>query len=524
MKKKFIFKLLLISTSVACINNANAIVSDSQIQSWMKTDGYIVVSDPVKLDTLNPIKSINAHSKFTLPLIFENLITINPQQELQPALAESWLISPDGKSVTINIKHGHKFSDNTEVTAKDVANSIFRLCGKSSQEFSQVRGLCGCEETAKGKLKQPSVTVTGKYSIQFNISSSPTTFLYQLSSPSTVITKISPDGLIGSGPYVIQNKQDDFLILGKNQFYTGNINIKNHGIVMIYANGHNIAGLINSNKIDGGLMYEISSLNDLNNSNYKVIRTNPNITNILVLNNQRFPFNQPEIRQALSAEIYNNFNTHCAAGSHKAYGIIPNGIGGSLTNMMPDSLLALSPSEIFNKFPQLKKDRISVTFHQLNDLKNNCESKQLIDSANKFNINIKYKYHKDYSDLLPLYINHNLDGFIDLYIFKNREAYNIFEFFSKNGENDAYLKQDEIDKMLKEAVSTPSSHGRFQIYRKIALYMQENNIVIPLYYMDHGNLMNKCLTGISDDFVFNPFSELPKISKQPLCKMNGANI
>lgn len=67
--------------------------------------------------------------------------------------------------------------------------------------------------------------------------------------------------------------------------------------------------------------------------------------------------------------------------------------------------------------------------------------------------------------------------------------------------------------MLKEAITIHSSHSRFQMYRKIAQYIQDNNIVIPIFYMDHGNLMNINLSWISDNFIFNPFLELPQIAK-----------
>lgn len=36
--------------------------------------------------------------------------------------------------------------------------------------------------------------------------------------------------------------------------------------------------------------------------------------------------------------------------------------------------------------------------------------------------------------------------------------------------------------------------------------------------MDHGNLINKCLSDISDDFFFNPYLSLPKMSKIKDCK------
>jgi hypothetical protein len=193
---------------------------------------------------------------------------------------------------------------------------------------------------------------------------------------------------------------------------------------------------------------------------YKLIRSNSNITEILVLNNRKFPFNYPLVRKALATEIYNHFSYQCIPGSHKTYGIIPYGIGGSINNMQPAFLPEVTPQTLFTALPILKSKRITVTFHQLYDIKNSCEASQLIQAGKKFNIDIKFKYHKDYSDLLPLYLNHHLDGFLDLYIFKNREAYKIFEFFAKNGENDANIDQDNIDTLLKEAITMPSSHSK----------------------------------------------------------------
>jgi ABC-type transport system substrate-binding protein len=166
----------------------------------------------------------------------------------------------------------------------------------------------------------------------------------------------------------------------------------------------------------------------------------------------------------------------------------------------------------------------TIMLHQLYDSKNDCEARQIIEAGKKYHLDIRFKYHQDYSELLPLYQNHNLDGFLDLYTFKNREAYKVFEFFSISGENDANITDDNIDNLLTEASSMSSSHGRFQLYRKLAQYMQDKNIIIPMFYMDHGNLVNQCISGISEDFYFNPFSFLPQLSKIDDCyKSTGTN-
>jgi peptide/nickel transport system substrate-binding protein len=48
-------------------------------------------------------------------------------QELEPELAESWKVSPDGKQITFNLRHGVRFSDGTAFSAEDVAFTMQRL-------------------------------------------------------------------------------------------------------------------------------------------------------------------------------------------------------------------------------------------------------------------------------------------------------------------------------------------------------------------------------------------------------------
>lgn len=48
-------------------------------------------------------------------------------QELEPELAESWKISPDGKQITFKLRHGVRYSDGTPFSADDVAFTMKRL-------------------------------------------------------------------------------------------------------------------------------------------------------------------------------------------------------------------------------------------------------------------------------------------------------------------------------------------------------------------------------------------------------------
>ena len=513
--KSFLSKILLISILLQSDLVFSASSSDPMM-TW-KQKGFLFLSVPVKLDKLEPTSFLNAHTKLSLPLIYEPLVSVVSKQDLQPILAKSWLIADDNKSIIVTIKPHHFFSNNTEVTANDVANSIERVCSKNSKVFEDIKGLRGCSEHTKGKNVNPGISVIDKYRIKFTINCSPTNFLYQLASPSLVITKLTNAELIGSGPYVVQENKNNHLILKPNPHASKENQALNPGVVIFYANWDKLPAILEEDKPDGSIMYRMQDVWNIHNKNYNLMKINPNITEILVLNNQRFPFSNVQFRKAFSAELYNNFNQKCIPGAHKAYGLIPYGTGGSIDGNPPQLLPEIPTQELFQKIPELKTNNVKVVIHQLCDSKNECESKQIIDTAKKFNIDLKFNYHKNYTALEPLYLNHELDGFIELYVFRNREAYSILQFFTKAGANHANVSGSKIDTMLQHAIKEASSHRRFQSYQRIAKYIQNEGIVVPLFYMDHANILSKCLTGASDNFLFNPFLHISQLHKIENC-------
>jgi peptide/nickel transport system substrate-binding protein len=75
-----------------------------------------ILSDP---KTFNPALSNESPNIFGY--VGEGLITENGKGEIQPALAESWVISPDAKSIIFTIKPNLKWSDGAPLNVDDVA-------------------------------------------------------------------------------------------------------------------------------------------------------------------------------------------------------------------------------------------------------------------------------------------------------------------------------------------------------------------------------------------------------------------
>lgn len=82
-------------------------------------------ADPRTLDPARVEDAISEAVRYLTAgvLVRFNRLTMQPQ----PALAESWLVAPDGRSVTFHLRAGLEFSDGSPLTSADAAYSIRRV-------------------------------------------------------------------------------------------------------------------------------------------------------------------------------------------------------------------------------------------------------------------------------------------------------------------------------------------------------------------------------------------------------------
>ena len=107
--------LSLILTIAIGISSCQQIISSSSAQTNNQLVSAIL-SDP---KTFNPAFSNESPNIFGY--VGEGLITEDGKGRIQPALAESWAISPDSKSITFTLKPNLKWSDGAPLTVDDVA-------------------------------------------------------------------------------------------------------------------------------------------------------------------------------------------------------------------------------------------------------------------------------------------------------------------------------------------------------------------------------------------------------------------
>lgn len=93
--------------------------------------------------TFNPFNSKDNTSSTMAGVMFDGLLTTNPVTgQPSPKLAKSYEISPDGKTYTIHLRRGIKWSDGKPITADDVVftwrDIIFAGLGDTSTRDSLV--------------------------------------------------------------------------------------------------------------------------------------------------------------------------------------------------------------------------------------------------------------------------------------------------------------------------------------------------------------------------------------------------
>jgi peptide/nickel transport system substrate-binding protein len=78
------------------------------------------------IKTVDPCVAYDATSNTAVRNFYDSIVMLGKSGTIEPGVAKSWSVSPDGLKYTFNTNPGIKFHDGTLLTAKDVAFSVNR--------------------------------------------------------------------------------------------------------------------------------------------------------------------------------------------------------------------------------------------------------------------------------------------------------------------------------------------------------------------------------------------------------------
>lgn len=157
-----------------------------------------------------PQYASSAYDQYVVNLCYESMLKYNADNELEPVLAKDLPeVSEDGLTLTYKLEKGHKFSDGTEVTAKDVKFTFTTLADPSytGPNGGGMDNIVGYKEYNSGAAKElTGVETPDDYTVVFHL-------------VSPQIDAVSSFGTMGitSADHYSKYKQGNVKVVEKNQ-------------------------------------------------------------------------------------------------------------------------------------------------------------------------------------------------------------------------------------------------------------------------------------------------------------------
>ena len=288
-------------------------------------------------ETLDPALNSAVDGANTIITIFEPLLLIDENNEIIPGQAESYTVSDDGLTWTFTMRDGLKWSDGSDLTAKDFEYSFKRMADpNTAAPYAETAvGMIAGFDEAQGNPDADGNPTTDPNpdALQVTASEDGKTLTVVLSYPCSYFDKLaafaslspvqqatvetngdawctSPDTFVSNGPYMITEwTPSERIVLSKNLNYVGgwdSSKIVSDTITLLlledssasyaaYNSGE--AQLVKDVPTD-----EIPSLTKAEDGGDFYVDTILG-TYYISLNDQKEPFTDPLVRKALSLAI-----------------------------------------------------------------------------------------------------------------------------------------------------------------------------------------------------------------------------
>jgi ABC-type transport system substrate-binding protein len=182
--------------------------------------------DPRSLD---PAKATDVPSGRAVAYLFDGLTRFAPNGELQPSLATSWDVSPDGRRYTFHLRTDVRFHDGTALRARHVLQSFRRVLDPATKSGTvwPLYPIQGARAFADGTGTTLGISTPDDSTVLITLDEPFAIFPKLLAMP---VASVLPDSIgtdfsehpIGSGPWkLVEWKHDDYLKFARNDTYFG---------------------------------------------------------------------------------------------------------------------------------------------------------------------------------------------------------------------------------------------------------------------------------------------------------------
>lgn len=137
---------------------------------------------------------------------FEYLVEYNNDGSVRGMLVESWDVSDDAKTITLNVRKGVMWDDGTELTAEDVARNIEGWCEKDVEGNSMAGRMATLIDPDTNKAIEGAIEVVDSHTVRLNLPAPDITIIVGMADyPAAIIpANFNADDIMasmGTGPF-----------------------------------------------------------------------------------------------------------------------------------------------------------------------------------------------------------------------------------------------------------------------------------------------------------------------------------
>jgi len=272
--------------------------------------------DPASI--LDPIQVRDVGTSEYVVEIFGGLVTLDLNLTVQPDIAASWKVSPDGKAYTFTLRDNVVFQNNRKVTAQDVKYSLERAADPANNSPTvtlYLGNIVGLLDRYNGKAKDVSgVKVIDDKTVEIDLVQPSDYFLAELTQPVGFVVdqqQISQDlrnwtqHPNGTGPFKLsQFTPADKIVLTRNDHY--HLGVAKLDSVVFELGGGSLLTRYQNNELHIGAVPAID-LEAVKNGTSPLsadYKPQPEMSlSYIAFNTKQAPFDDPLVRQAFAMSI-----------------------------------------------------------------------------------------------------------------------------------------------------------------------------------------------------------------------------
>ena len=237
--KKVILFICLIILLVVGVGRSYVDVTPVSNMNFKYNEGLIYSLESLP-DTIRPSESLNKGEKDLVSNIFSGLVEVNEKGEPIPDLAMGWKVSDDGLEYTFTINEKNKWSNGTEVTAKDFQIFFRDLLSPDNEDYTsnELYSIYGVKDYREGKIDFSEVAISSPddYTLVLRMNNKDDDLLKNLAKPIYRLRDLNEpldnyksdfNEISYTGPYVIYDvTKDGFIRLKDNPYNSSELEIK----------------------------------------------------------------------------------------------------------------------------------------------------------------------------------------------------------------------------------------------------------------------------------------------------------